>query len=322
MRPVLGRADLTLELRGRVLICHINSWSRRLAAHIPVESVSVRRRNRPNPRLLLAALAVPALALLPWLALQFSLWPARLDFPGIEAAWLGVFGAGALFGIVNLIRAMLPRPAVRLEFDGDARRGAIEFWRAPGGDPRVDGLLQRLEEFERETSGEEAAREQPGFTWLHTRPLRLAILRAAAETCLLYLLFLGIRAGWEWMAGLRFELQPAIFLIFLLPAAWRLGGLALERLRLRAEPRRFQEGISAYNREEFDRAERAFQAVLDAEPGHVPSLYMLVQLCAKRYDLDQAFQYCARIASWDEGEAGMIEEELWVLKRLRARMEV
>ncbi|MCC6143475.1 MAG: hypothetical protein IT368_06685 [Candidatus Hydrogenedentes bacterium] len=147
------------------------------------------------------------------------------------------------------------------------------------------------------------------------------VVSALSASFLLYLMTLVVASAWQAIAKVTIEVEPAYYLILLLPWCWFGGMYVLDFFRIRREPGRFQEGLKAYNRERFRSAETAFRETLDQHPHHIPSLYLLVQLYARRYDFDQAFQYCNQLAIVAPDEAAALQEDLWVLKRMRARME-
>jgi hypothetical protein len=324
VEPVGARERVTLELRGRVLICHVKAWAHSFSTFIPTECISITMSRRRDGRRLIRALLAPLIGMFLLGAIGVILGlneeantPQQLAAAAVIGLLFIAICGYTLYGLFRFLRRV---PTTRLDIRGRDAAGALEFWHRPGDQPPLDHLVKRLIELEREV-GEEFAPVQVGYTWQHVRPIRAVLISALSTTILLYLLSIGVVQIWQWVADVKINVEPAYFLILLLPWLWFGGMYLVDRFHLRREPGRFQDGLRAYNRERFRTAETAFRDTLEHHPQHIPSLYLLVQLNARRYDFDQAFQYCNQLSAIAPDEAAALQEDLWVLKRMRARME-
>ncbi|MCC6143474.1 MAG: hypothetical protein IT368_06680 [Candidatus Hydrogenedentes bacterium] len=165
VEPVGARERVTLELRGRVLICHVKAWAHSFSTFIPTECISISMNRRRDGRRLIRALLAPLLGLFALLAITvvFDLTgEAQTPFKrlGASAAVLvAAFVAG--YTVRGLYRFFRRVPTTRLDIRGRDASGALEFWHRPGEQPVLDHLVKRLIELERE-SDEEAAPVQVG----------------------------------------------------------------------------------------------------------------------------------------------------------------
>ena len=91
-------------------------------------------------------------------------------------------------------------------------------------------------------------------------------------------------------------------------------------LFMRFHPRLLRQALRHYNYDRFDHARHCFQETLKNHPAHVPSLYFLAEIHGARFDFDNAFRYCRLLARSEPEMAESLQSDLWLLKRLGARM--
>ncbi|MBI2434528.1 MAG: tetratricopeptide repeat protein, partial [Candidatus Hydrogenedentes bacterium] len=194
-------------------------------------------------------------------------------------------------------------------------------WHDPGHDKELDSMVGRLFELERRADEKVPFPLRMSYTWQHIRPVRAIIVSGFGGMLTLYILAVIVRYIWEKVSDKEITVTPWFFTIFLLPWLWSLGQYGIALLSLRHEPEVFRHGIHHYDQGDFERAEQHFRRTLEIMPRHVPSLYLLIQLCAYRYEFDDAFKFCAQLAPFAPEEAENLQQELWTLKRLVARME-
>lgn len=323
--PIGLRERLTLELKGDVLICHGRGWSQSYTVYVPSECMSVEANRRRDGRYLIRGLLAPLVVLVfslaTFLFLQYG-W-------GVDAeALTPVFGGMILTLLLSLaytgysIYKFLPRRnTVRLRVHSEDSGGLIEFWHEPGRDQDLDRLVARLLELERREEERVPFPLRMSYTWHHVRPIRAIVVAGFGGTFALWLLVGIAKKGLEWYKGGEIILSPWFYLIFLLPWIWSIGQYLLAVFSMRNEPEVFRLGIKHYDQGDFPRAEQHFRRTLEIAPRHVPSLYLLIQLCAYRYEFDDAFKFCAQLEPYAPEEAENLQQELWTLKRLVARMQ-
>jgi len=329
VEPVGLREKLSLELKGDVLICRGRSWAQNYTVYIPSECMSVESGHRRDGRLLIRGVLLPLILL--FCGIFLLLLGAVLERLGLSIA--PVFDAAFHYGLISAavislvylayctLRFLPKRPTVRVRIESEEGTGMVEFWHEFGRDTDVDRLVNRLLELEKRSVDKMPFPLRMSYTWHHVRPARAAIVTGVGGTLILYVLAVIIRYVWEWLSGSTITLTPWFFSIFLIPWLWALGQYLLAFLSIRHEPEVFRLGIKHFDAGDFVLAERNFLRTLDIVPRHVPSLYLLVQLSAYRFDLDKAFKYCAQLAALAPEEAEALQQELWTLKRLVARME-
>ena len=326
VEPVGLREKMTLELRGDVLVCHARSWAQSYTLYVPSECMTLERSRRRDGRILIAGLLAPLMALL-LMGLSYIVLLSLGAASGTPAyytisALLFIFMFSGIYTIYAFVRFLRPIPIVRLHLLSEDGQALLEFWNPPGKDHAREQLIDRMFEIEQRTEDTTPFPLKVGYTWQHVRPWRQVVSTGVGGTLGLYFMTLIVRRGWEYFGQERIEIAWPYFLIFLLPWIFALGRYGLALLSIRNEPDSFRAGIRHYDRGEFEEAEREFLHTLDRLPRHVPSLFMLIQICAYKFDFDAAFRFSNQLAALAPEEAELLQEELWTLKRLNARMIV
>jgi hypothetical protein len=325
VEPIGLREKLTLELKGDVLVCHGRGWSQSYTVYIPSECMNIEANRRRDGRFLIRGFMLPLVLLLlligGMLLGQFG-FGARME----TLLWYGVpMVLLTLLSFVytgySILRFLPKRNTVRLRVQSEESGGIIEFWHDPGKDLELDRLVGRLFELERRDEDKVPFPLRMSYTWHHVRPLRAIIVAGFGGMFALWILVWIVKQVWQWIKGVEMVLSPWFFTIFLLPWIWSLGQYLIAVYSMRNEPDDFRLGIKQYDQGEFARAEENFRRTLEIVPRHVPSLYLLIQLCAYRYEFDDAFKFCAQLEPFAPEEAENLQQELWTLKRLVARME-
>ncbi|MBI1318243.1 MAG: hypothetical protein GC168_04720 [Candidatus Hydrogenedens sp.] len=326
---VNSRDRAAVEVNGRVVVLHFRSWTQSAQVFVPVECMSVGRGQRRRFAYVGYAVLGPLLGFIAALliASMVEAYCEAAEFAPAEVeryAWTAFAGVMlpaallCLYGIVNYIRTFR---TVYIDIDYEDGVERVEFWYKPGRDAALDAVVLRLEELH--ALGAEAERFplKMGYTWNHQRPLRSVVAWAFAWMLPIYALMRVALWVAEWMAGA--ELHPPVWLIpaaFAAPWVWGFGLMALEQVRLLREPESFRRGLKRYNRADFGEAEADFEVTLTDDPHHLPSLYLLIDICLQRFDFTHALELCARLGDEDPELAESIQESIWALRRLSERM--
>lgn len=328
--PVGGRGSMTLELKGDILICHSYGWSETSTLYIPMECLSVESSKRRDGRILIRGFLAPLLVVAaivafipPFLAIRGIL--DHLD-PELLNAWylggaLAAFMLSLLYSLYSVVRFIKPRPVIRFRVHEEEGEGTFEFWYEAIRRPEQSALIDRMKEIERQSGENLPFPLRMGYTWQHVRPARAVIVRAFGGMFLFYVLTILVHQGWQWIRDVEITVSPWFLLIFLLPWVWFLGQYLILRLGMRKELPVFREGVRFFDRQNFDEAEKRFLKTLEMNPDHIPSLYLLIDIAANRFDFDQAFHFCQQLAKAAPDEAEVVSEELWTLRRLASRIE-
>lgn len=329
---VRHRGRFKLALDGSVLVCRHEAWAESFDSYLPAESLRPWYDSRHDLRPLFRGAMIVGCALLGLASLQLlhetfgspeagSVWAVITHTPWLYATWCLAGTLLALYLGHGIIQAFRQHPTLCITHATDEDAGRFEFWYQPGNDPQLDRLVDALFLLSRKPGHADGGYAvSAGYTRRHVRPLRILFLGAMAITFMLLVLAHFLKVGYETYSGNVLRVTPAFYGVFLLPWAGCLVLFVLGRLRMRQEPARFRMGLRHYHRKEFEKAERRFLDVLREAPDHVPTLYLLTRLTAHRFDFDRAFRFCRELGHLDPEQAEALQEDLWILKRLRGRM--
>jgi tetratricopeptide (TPR) repeat protein len=331
IHPVGKPRKIELEMKGDILRWYMRSWAKSYSILIPAECITLLYRTRRDGARIITALLPPlavllgfsALVLLDYLMFHTGVagagWSLKLSFILYASA---AFAASLFLTAFGLIRFLRPRPTVCLQVEDETMQMEFEFWRRPGKDRNLDILLERLSELvARKPEEQPAFPLRSGFMRLCLRPFRAAIQHAMAASLTLFIMTLVV----SWLFALAghpvTEVSPWFLIIFTLPWLWQFGRIGIPNLFMRFQPRLFRQALRHYNYERFDHARHCFQETLKHHPAHVPSLYFLAEIYGARFDFDNAFRYCRLLARSEPEMAESLQSDLWLLKRLGARMQ-
>jgi hypothetical protein len=313
--------EASLELKGTILVFHKRTWATSSSMFIPVEWVQIwdgtRRDLRRAWQGTIALLAAVLLALPFSLAALYGPPRGILDFAvhGGLAVLLALTLAIAAFSLARFAR---PRGITTIAVEGRHYTFNIVFWRTPGRHPELDALLERL----RTMSGHARGADHPirmNHMWHRPRPCRLALLKGAAVSVVLYVVFLVIET--LNLLDAAFVLPRAVYgflaappLFYLASAVLRRGGAS------RHDPPAYRAAVRQYSRGALEEALDILRGLLAIEPDYDAGRLLMIQVCTERYAFDDAFRHCAELARRHPQIATHLQANIWGIKRMYERM--
>jgi hypothetical protein len=342
IKPRRWLSRVQVELKGDILVWRQRNWSESLSIFIPPECMNLEREVRRDRQALLYAglalgsgLAIGGIPLflfgkvLPALGMD-----AGAALNPLAALLLLLLAAGVAFTVaVYLIRWIRPRPAVEINtfseyVDEETHEHvrehvfSLQFLHYRGRNPALDSLLRRLRKLVHHAREQRGYTLKRGFTWQQIHPWRAAVAASLRGMLIMVFVLAVLDLAEAWILPAGYEIPAAAGLLLLLPAIWEGFLYLIYRLQLFREPARFQQGMKAYNREDYDAAQHDFEQTLLEKPDHIPSLYQLLGISVLKFDIDRAFRYSEALIREAPELTEILQEDLWVLKRLKERMEM
>ncbi len=298
-----------LELQGTILIVHSLTWASSSSSFIPLEWVRASEGRKRDVRRLWAALMgglVSVLLCLPLSLLLFYM-PERHPLDVALAAGLAgllcVAVAGTLYGAGAFLRR---QRYTSLEVAGAPPVRTLSFWHAAGENAALDALVARIGRLETHIDETIPYPIRMKHMWKRPRPFRIALMNGAVVSLVLFLVVLSCSVLHR--IGRMASFSDWYYAFLAAPPAFYVLMVALRRLMGLREPRAYRDAVRS-----------CAQGALGEAREHLKGL--LVQICAEQYAFDEAFYHCERLALEHPEIASKLQESLWGIKRMHARMQ-
>ena len=311
-----------IELRGSVLLFHKRSWVAASSSFIPIEWVRVSHGRRRDLRRLWLGLLGVMVAVLTSLPLSLILFYMRERH---AADWLLAVPLAAMFlvalgvGLYALALFLRLRDVTVIDVARDPRWLRIAFWRTPRRDPALDGLVARIEQECGRGTEAALAPVHMHHMWYRPQPFRVALIKGMVVSFFAYLALLFLEAMHWWGYGPR--VAGGYYALLLVPPLFYLGVLLVRRVLRRRLPEHYRAAVKAHAREDLDAAAQHLGALLEAQPDHDAARLLMIQVATERYDFDDAFHHCGRLAQTSPFLAMRLESTIWGIHRLYHRMQ-